>query len=174
MRILIIGTPDSGKSLLAENICEEISKDLNKYYIATMIPFGEEGIKRVKKHRAMREGKGFVTIECSDNIHLIYEQIKPDSTVLLECLSNLVGNEMHHKNASLIDSELIEKIKKDVLGLTSKNLLIVSNEFEIKDSFDEDTKRYCKLLHMANESLRKEVDRVYEIINGEWKEIDNH
>ena len=174
MVTLVVGTNNSGKSGLAESIVLETAVDGEKYYIATMIPFGEEGIKRVKKHRAMREGKGFVTIECSDNIHLIYEQIKPDSTVLLECLSNLVGNEMHHKNASLIDSELIEKIKKDVLGLTSKNLLIVSNEFEIKDSFDEDTKRYCKLLHMANESLRKEVDRVYEIINGEWKEIDNH
>lgn len=35
-----------------------------RIYIATMYPFDEESKKRVKRHQAMRQGKGFDTLEC--------------------------------------------------------------------------------------------------------------
>ena len=43
MTVLIIGTPDSGKSEKAEEIALSLSQGKKKYYIATMIPYGEAG-----------------------------------------------------------------------------------------------------------------------------------
>ena len=66
MICMILGTPDSGKSKRAEDLTLKLSGNDKKYYIATMIPFGKEGEERVKKHRNMRAGKGFETIELLD------------------------------------------------------------------------------------------------------------
>ena len=62
MMHLVTGASASGKSAYAEDLLAD-AMSVNKYYIATMRPWGTEGAARVKKHRAMREGKGFQTIE---------------------------------------------------------------------------------------------------------------
>ena len=62
MMHLVTGASASGKSAYAEDLLVP-AKSAEKYYIATMRPWGAEGAARVKKHRAMREGKGFQTIE---------------------------------------------------------------------------------------------------------------
>ena len=62
MMHLVTGASASGKSAYAEDLLV-LAKSAEKYYIATMRPWGAEGAARVKKHRAMREGKGFQTIE---------------------------------------------------------------------------------------------------------------
>ena len=51
MMILVVGSPDSGKSVKAEELAAELSGNEKKIYLATMIPFGEEGAARVEKHR---------------------------------------------------------------------------------------------------------------------------
>ena len=43
MVVLIIGIPDSGKSKMAEKWAVRLSNGGRKFYIATMIPFGEDG-----------------------------------------------------------------------------------------------------------------------------------
>ena len=62
MITLVIGKPDSGKSELAEELALSGGYK-NRYYIATMKVMDEAGKARVEKHRKMREGKGFVTLE---------------------------------------------------------------------------------------------------------------
>lgn len=69
-----------------------------RIYIATMYPFDEESKKRVKRHQAMRQGKGFDTLECYTG--LVRAAIPEGSTVLLECMSNLVANEMFQENGA--------------------------------------------------------------------------
>ena len=68
MTVLIIGYPESGKSELAENMVMEMAAPGDRVYLATMIPYGDEGASRVEKHRKMREGKGFETIEAPFDI----------------------------------------------------------------------------------------------------------
>ena len=102
MMISVIGTPDSGKSKKAEDIICRLAGDERKYYIATMIPYGDDGEKRVKKHRDMRAGKGFITIEQPMDVHLALDEIpNPEgANVLLECMANLAANEMFGRNES--------------------------------------------------------------------------
>ncbi len=174
MVILIIGTPGSGKSKKAEDIIRELSCGEDSIYLATMIPFGREGEKRIEKHRKMREGKGFITIEKPDNIDEIVfceENDIKGRNCLLECVSNLVGNEMHAVgNEKLDDNTLVRKITASIkkVSKNAKNLVIVANYFNGDNSFDDETLRYISLNNMTNELLREEADKIYELKEGEW------
>ena len=65
---LITGGSGSGKSEYAEQKLMEYAshskRNKKRYYIATMIPFGKETEEKIARHRKLRAGKGFETIEC--------------------------------------------------------------------------------------------------------------
>ncbi len=173
MLALIIGTPDSGKSEEAERLAVQLADGGSLFYIATMIPFGSEGMKRVKRHRARRRGKGFVTVECPTRVHELVKHI-PDisgGTVLLECMSNLIANEMHEpENIKSQVPVLSESIVTSVLQLSKStlNTVIVSNRFPLEDEgYDEDTIRYVNIIKAVNDSLSVEADRVININTGD-------
>lgn len=92
MLIEIIGGSGSGKSEFAEKCCMELCPG-KKYYIATMQAFDEEGKCRVLRHRKLRAGKQFITIECQTGLENV--QVEEGATLLLECMSNLTANEMY-------------------------------------------------------------------------------
>ena len=52
------------ESLLLRKIVLFLLEKTDRIYIATMYPFDEESRKRVQRHRKMRQGKGFETVEC--------------------------------------------------------------------------------------------------------------
>lgn len=60
---LVTGGSGSGKSAYAEKLVTAQYKGDSKYYIATMQVYDEEGKARIERHRQMRSGKGFTTIE---------------------------------------------------------------------------------------------------------------
>ena len=94
MMVLIIGGSGSGKSAYAEEYIGRIAGKGNKYYLATMQVFDEEGKKKVARHQRLRKNKGFLTIEQPIEIEKTLPKIKAGSSVLLECISNLTANEM--------------------------------------------------------------------------------
>ena len=179
MKVFVLGEPDSGKSQLAEEITLDLSENGGKrIYIATMIPFGETGARKVEKHRKNREGKGFITIECPVGVDKAadMEDDIENATCLLECMSNLVGNEMHaEKNEGLFESDLAALITDEVKRLSEKckNLVIVSNVFpEDAEGYDEDTRRYTRLTGEVNRQIRDISDVFYLFEKGEWKKVE--
>ena len=62
MITLVTGGCGSGKSEYAERRVLELGAGY-RIYLATMQCFDEESEKRVQRHRKMRAGKGFVTVE---------------------------------------------------------------------------------------------------------------
>lgn len=173
MITLIIGSPDSGKSALAESIAVEQALG-RLIYLATMIAYDDVGRERIKKHRKQREGKGFITVEKPFCIAET-EGLDKDCTVLLECISNLVGNEMyengdrykHSDNPGVtgIDEEDFGRIiVEDILSVARKtgNLIIVSNRFNESDceSCDEETQKYISCIRLVNDRLREIADTV--------------
>lgn len=160
MMILVTGASGSGKSEYAEslavklagkiggqNIGNEIQdadcttefwdgyKSLESqklYYLATMRVYGEEGMRRVERHRRLRAGKGFHTVECPVNVDETFARVcgEPDKkqkkeshicvvdvpdkrevrpVALLECMSNLVANEMFPEPQDKKKSSCAEK-----------------------------------------------------------------
>ena len=78
MLSLIIGGSASGKSEYAERlVCSLPGK---RIYVATMEPFGEEGRERIARHRKLREGKGFATVEVPRNLGAFADALRKGGT----------------------------------------------------------------------------------------------
>lgn len=176
--IFVLGTPASGKSKLAEDIIDELhaknGSNPDKIYIATMEPYGEEGKMRVAKHRREREGKGYITIEQYTNIDTVTKQLSnpAEAICLLECVTNLVGNEMYAKsNEGKSKEELAKYIVGQIVSLDSavSGLVVVSNYFSSDDYDDEETVSYVNLVSDVNDSLRKYAQEVYCKTEEKWE-----
>ena len=79
MMILVTGGSGSGKSAYAEELAVSLTTaGGQRYYLATMQPFGEEGRRRIERHKKLREGKGFLTIEQPTAIHQALGQMEQE------------------------------------------------------------------------------------------------
>lgn len=97
---IVYGGSASGKSSYAESFAMSLQGDGRLLYIATMYPYkwntteiDSETMQRINRHRAMRADKGFDTVECYRHVEHI--MAKRQDVLLLECMSNLLANEMY-------------------------------------------------------------------------------
>lgn len=167
---LVYGGSGSGKSQYAESVAVKLGEE-KKYYIATMQVNDEEGKSRVERHKGLRKGKGFETIECRflDEGHVQKKITEQKSTVLLECLSNLVANEMFQKEKIIPEDSVVKKICRNLEALFSsvKNVVVVSNNiFEDGTEYDETTKKYMRALGKINQYAAGRSDKVTEVVCG--------
>ena len=157
MMILILGQNSSGKSLYAEKTACAMAKR-KLYYIATMIPHGQDGTERIARHRAQRTGKGFITIESP------YADAAVDTkgTVLLEDMSNLLANLMFESGSLYPESTALSQINK--LRDAAENLIIVSiHGLNTADGDNDETKAYICMLNHINQQLWSMADVVVEM-----------
>lgn len=202
MITLITGGSGSGKSAYAEKyICHASNEKgcKEKYYIATMQVFDDEGQRKIDRHRRLRAGKGFITIEQPRDIKKAVEKLQSENclktgrSALLECMSNLVANEMfppvdvsgmqaaEAKKETLDDPEnmkdyetaQIRRVSKKVLkevSILSENVaelvIVTNNVFEDGVSYDESTMNYIKAMGIVNRGLAAMAERVVEVVAG--------
>ncbi len=168
MITFFLGKSNTGKSEKAEEFVLSLGS-VQRVYIATMKVMDEAGKERVLKHRKQREGMGFETLEIPIKITEALSSIDnlKNTTVLLECISNLVGNEMHDNpdRAGLSEEEFANQIVKDVRQLSDKvsDLVVVSSEYEAKADYSEETLKYISYLNRTNMELKVVADRVFEV-----------
>ena len=166
MFTLVIGGAASGKSEYAEGLVLR-SPHRPRYYIATMEPFDEEGRRRVEKHRRMRAGKEFETVECYHT--LSSARLPRRGTVLLECIGNLAANELYSPGGAGSGSGALSAIVDGVDALLAQcaDLVVVSNEvFTGGADYAGGTMDYLRLVAGANRALAKRADRVCEVVCG--------
>jgi adenosylcobinamide kinase/adenosylcobinamide-phosphate guanylyltransferase len=170
MMLLITGGSGSGKSAYAEKAAVALAGEGALYYLATMQVYEEEGRKKIERHRRLRAGKGFQTIEQPVHITEAIKKMKAGSrTVLLECMSNLAANEMFSYGEIRQPHEVIEKVCRGIslLQENTDNLLIVTNNvFEDGIAYDAATAGYLKALGKINEKLAGLSDAVTEVVAG--------
>ena len=113
---IVYGGSASGKSSYAESFAMSLQGDGRLLYIATMYPYkwntteiDPETMQRIKRHRAMRADKGFDTVECYRHVEHIVA--KRQDVLLLECMSNLLANEIYLESDS-DDGELAEPMSE--------------------------------------------------------------
>ena len=202
MITLITGGSGSGKSAYAEKYICYVSNEKGykeKYYIATMQVFDDEGQRKIDRHRRLRAGKGFITIEQPRDIQNAVSKLQSESSLktgrsaLLECMSNLVANEMfspvdasgiqaaeaekdaldNPENMKDYDTAQISRVSKKVLkevSILSENVaelvIVTNNVFEDGVCYDESTMNYIKAMGIVNRGLAAMAERVVEVVAG--------
>lgn len=164
MLILLTGGSACGKSTYGEKLAVRGPNPL--YYIAAMQPYDEECLKKIARHRDIRAGKGFETIERYTGVDTL-ELPKSGGTALLECVCNLTANEMYRQPEAPVDP--VEKVVAGVENLRRQTdtLIVVTNDVGSDDeSYSEETCAYIRYLGEINARVASMADRVYELVAG--------
>ena len=164
MLTIVTGGSGSGKSAFAEDKVLAFG-EAQRVYIATMHPFDEESHKRIERHRKMRAGKGFETVECYTGLKDV--KLPSGCVVLLECMSNLVANEMFEEQGAHEQTvkDIISGI--DELVRQAAHVVIVTNEiFSDAVVFDKEMASYLEYLGKINQAVALRADEVVEVVYG--------
>lgn len=193
---IVYGGSASGKSSYAESFAMSLQGEGRLLYIATMYPYkwntteiDPETMQRIERHRAMRADKGFDTVECYRHVEHIVA--KRQDVLLLECMSNLLANEMYlepdsndgglAKTMSEVEkagvgmSETLSPVSKKIvqalvnLSTRVQDVVIVTNDvFSDGGSltYDESTREYVKNLAEINCALARVAETVTEVVCG--------
>lgn len=164
MLTIVTGGSGSGKSAFAEDKVLTFG-EAQRVYIATMHPFDEESHKRIERHRKMRAGKGFETVECYTGLKDV--KLPSGCVVLLECMSNLVANEMFEEQGA--HEETVKDIMSgiDELVRQAAHVVIVTNEiFSDAVVFDKEMASYLEYLGKINQAVALRADEVVEVVYG--------
>ncbi|OON86970.1 hypothetical protein BXO88_05350 [Oribacterium sp. C9] len=148
------------------------------YYIATMFPYEDlETKKRIERHRLLRAGKGFVTIERPLDIGRVTGEIiekaggdcfheenrLSDAVVLLEDLTNLYANECYETDGHI--HEIAAPLRE--LSANVKDLIVVANElYSDGREYPEETEKFLRNLGELNREMAGDADRVIEVVAG--------
>ena len=161
MLTLVLGGSASGKSEYAEQLVLEAGAG-PRFYIATMEPYDEECLRRISRHRAMRASKGFETLECPRGLAGL--ALPRPGVALLECMSNLVANELYSPQGGG-SAAVLGGVER--LCARCANLTIVTNEvFSGGKDYEGDTLRYLRALGSVNRALAARANRVVEVVCG--------
>ena len=165
MFYLVSGGAASGKSAFAENLAVRLGGE--RVYLATMQPWDAECEQRILRHRRLRSGKGFRTVECYEDLR--QADIPDGGTVLVECLSNLAANCLFQNGRMQDPQTVYRQILCGVEYLLQKagHLVVVTNElFSDGGGYDEGTQQYLILLGKLNRTLAARADGVAELVFG--------
>lgn len=166
MLVLVTGGAASGKSAHAERLLCEAVPPGERLYIAAMQPFGEAAQRRIARHRALREGKGFTTAEHYTRLARFVPPRRFEG-VLLECLSNLLANEMFSPDGAGEAASQAVLDGVSALETQCNTLVVVTNElFSDGIDYSEETMRYVRALAEINCALAARADCVYESVCG--------
>lgn len=203
MMVVVTGASGSGKSEYAEGVAVKLAGKGDLYYLATMRVYGEEGVRRVERHRKLRAGKGFQTAECPVKVDEAFAQVCMSESLeqtcdtshgrvctaefleqgcarlhgkirmpvaLLECMSNLVANEMFPETVGdEINANCVENIVRQIRHLKDQtgHLVIVTNQiFEDGIIYEPETMEYIRNLGQINQQLAEMADSVIEVVAG--------
>lgn len=166
MMFLVTGGANSGKSAYAEQLCMGLGG--RRVYLAAMRPSGREGRERVSKHRSLRAGKGFETIECYESFPAAVDDPRvKGAAVLLECLGNVVANELF--SGPFEPAGAVERIECAVTALAERasDVVIVANEVGADGfAYPAETREYQRVLGELSSKLAQRCDRVVECVAG--------
>lgn len=163
MRILLTGGAANGKSTYAEELAVRLGTP--RFYIAAMMPYGEESERRIARHRMLRASKGFTTVERHTDLAGLH--LPERGTALLECLCNLTANEMFQPEGA--HGCAAEAVLRGVESISRQceNLIVVTNDVGADGGgYDPEVTDYIEALGHINRALALRFDRVYELCCG--------
>lgn len=170
MIILISGGAKNGKSDFAQELALKLAQGETHYYIATMLPTGEEDNERIRAHRENRAGMGFETVECVRDILSLTSRTDRNATFLLDSTTSLMMNELFHDTVTWIpDEAAAAKCAEDLAQFVGqvKNIVVVSDGIYADAAiYDETTELYRRYLALSDRLIARQADAVVEFSAG--------
>ncbi len=165
MLIVVTGGAGSGKSEFAESLIAAAGAG-TRCYLATMRIWDAECRRRVERHRQMRAGKGFRTVECPLDLAAAADQVPQNAAVLLEDLTNLASNEWFDGGgADGMERRVLEGLER-VCGRASLTVVVANELFSDGIAYDPETARFLEAQGRLNRALCARADQVYEVVCG--------
>ena len=171
MTVFISGGAKNGKSTLAQDLTVALAEGGKHYYVATMIPTGEEDNERIRRHIADRDGMGFETVECFQNIMDCLNTADSEGVFLVDSVTALIQNslfpieknyEMDLKAADRCAEELIQ------FARTVRHVVFVSDYiYSDAERYSESTEMYRKCLAGIDRRLAAVCGTVVEVSAGQ-------
>ena len=168
MTVFISGGAKCGKSSFAQDLTVALAGNGKRYYVATMIPTGEEDFNRIRRHISDRDGMGFETVECFKDI---MDVANPHGTFLVDSVTSLVQNslfpveknyEMDLNGANRCADALIQ------FAHTVRHAVFVSDYiYSDAGRYSESTEMYRKCLADIDRRLAAVCDTVVEVSAGQ-------
>lgn len=163
MLTFVMGGAGSGKSAYAESLLA--ASPGPRYYLATMQVWDEECRRRVERHRALRAGKGFLTLERP--LDLAGLLLPEPGALLLEDLTNLAANERYDPNGAGPRTPETVYAGLQALHRQTTHLIVVGNElFCGGTDYEGDTLSYLRMLGKIHRRLATLADNVCEVTAG--------
>ncbi|AGF79487.1 adenosyl cobinamide kinase/adenosyl cobinamide phosphate guanylyltransferase [Desulfocapsa sulfexigens DSM 10523] len=162
--ILVTGGARSGKSDYALSRAETLGG--KHYFLATCPVVDSEMDERIARHRADRQGRGWLTIEEEIHIEPTIMSLEPDSVCLVDCLTLWVNNLMY------VAEKSNQKFGEDAMGdrvtdfiraaeIFKGTLICVSNEVGMGVVPDNVLgRRYRDLVGRTNRLIAAAADEV--------------
>ena len=172
MTALVFGGAASGKSEYGEKLVCSLPRTGELIYLATMEPFGPEAETRIRRHRELRAGRGFSTLERARDLSGC--PLPAGGTVLLEDLGNLAANELFSEK-NLDPEGAFLRIRNGLQAVRdrSEHLVVISNDLHRDgETYPRETKCYLDLMARLHRELAVWADQVVEVVCGlpvSWK-----
>ena len=171
MTVFISGGAKCGKSSLAQEMTLALSDGGKHYYVATMIPTGEEDYERIRLHLLDRAGMGFETVECARNVMECLETADKDGAFLVDSVTSLMQNALFpaEKNYDL-DPEEAKRCADELVefaGTVRHGVFVSDYIYSDAQRYDAGTEQYRKCLAQADRRLAKVCDTVLEVSAGQ-------
>mgnify|MGYP000332834764 FL=1 len=153
--IFIAGGARSGKSRKGEELAKSLAGSAKPIFIATAEAVDDEMTSRIKKHQDDR-GSAFELVEEPKNLSKALKEIDSDATVLVDCLTLWLSNNMMGEgtdtNQSVIDAARARK------GST----IFISNEVgEGIVPMHPVSREFRDLSGIMNQQFAQAADKVY-------------
>ncbi len=182
MLYLFYGGQNSGKSRLAEDFAVALRNqatansdvEIPLVYLSTMMPFGKEGASIAERRESHSSEKGFVTIEQYTDIANV--DVPKNSVILLECVGNLLANEMYAvvvnkeaTNHKIVTPDPVKVVMDGILAIEEKccDLIVVSAD--VSDGCEDmsnSIEMYIQHLQKTNEELNKKAKEAFFVVAG--------
>lgn len=129
------------------------------------------GARRIARHRALREGKGFSTLERTRDVGAAVSGLPRGCTLLLEDVGNLVANELFAEGG--LSPRDPDAAAREVLGgierlaqAAAYTVVVTVDVFADGMRYDEGTEAWRRALARVNAGVAALADRAVEVVCG--------
>lgn len=160
MKTLVLGGARSGKSRFAERQAELTDKNL--FYLATGWAGDREMAKRIAHHRQRRGNRWTLVEEPLDLACALQKIDRPDSVVVVDCLTLWLSNLLHQGSLAR-QRELLSKLMPELNG----SVFFVSNEVGSGIvPLGELSRLFADEAGLLNQAMAELCDEVHIVVAG--------